>query len=86
MTKREKQLKSMLNYYGIDMVATKDENMTKEEKDKISSDILGGGGTLREARQATGTKPRKAKKARKPKTVNSSEYQEFAQSVRSMMR
>lgn len=32
MTKREKQLKSMLNYYGIDMVATKDENMTKEEK------------------------------------------------------
>lgn len=69
---------------AIQRVAT--ENMTKEEKDKISSDILGGGGTLREARQATGTKPRKAKKARKPKTINSSEYQEFAQSVRSMMR
>jgi hypothetical protein len=32
MTNREKQLKSMLNYYGIDMTSIKDEKMTKKDQ------------------------------------------------------
>lgn len=32
MTSREKQLKSMLNYYGIDMTPVKDEKMTKKDQ------------------------------------------------------
>jgi hypothetical protein len=32
MTNREKQLKSMLNYYGIDMAPVKDEKMNKKEQ------------------------------------------------------
>jgi len=32
MTNRENKLKSMLNYYGIDMVSEKDEKMTKSQK------------------------------------------------------
>jgi|LakMenE01Jun11ns_1017448.scaffolds.fasta_scaffold9845290_3 hypothetical protein len=32
MTNREKQLKSMLNYYGIDMLPVKDEKMTKKDQ------------------------------------------------------
>ena len=31
MTNREKQLKSMLNYYGIDMIPVKDEKMTRQQ-------------------------------------------------------
>jgi hypothetical protein len=32
MTAREKKLKSMLNYYGIDMAPVKDEKMTKKDQ------------------------------------------------------
>ena len=32
MTNREKQLQSMLNYYGIDMTSVKDEKMNKKEQ------------------------------------------------------
>lgn len=32
MTKREKHIQSMLNYYGIDMGGKRDEKMSKEEK------------------------------------------------------
>jgi hypothetical protein len=35
MTSREKKLKSMLNYYGIDMTPTKDESLTKRDLQKF---------------------------------------------------
>lgn len=35
MTNRERQMKSMLNYYGIDMGGTKDEKMSKTEMKKF---------------------------------------------------
>jgi hypothetical protein len=41
MTKREKQMQSMLNYYGINTGGTRDEKMTKTEK-KSFLDRLNG--------------------------------------------
>ena len=35
MTNREKQIQSMLNYYGIDMGGTRDEKMNKTQKKKF---------------------------------------------------
>lgn len=40
MTKRERQIQSMLNYYGIDMGGTRDEKMNKKEKQKFLDSFL----------------------------------------------
>lgn len=41
MTKREKQIQSMLNYYGINIGGTRDEKMTKTEKKKFLDSFNG---------------------------------------------
>lgn len=41
MTKRERQIQSMLNYYGIDMGGTRDEKMNKTQKKNFLDSFRG---------------------------------------------
>jgi hypothetical protein len=63
------------------------EGMTPEQKNEEVAKLVKDGTSLSKARKQVGVKSRSAKKAPKPKkSFSGAEYQEFAQSVRSMMR
>jgi hypothetical protein len=63
------------------------EGMTPEQKNEEVAKLVKDGTSLSKARKQVGVKSRSAKKAPKPKkSFSGAEYQEFAQSIRSMMR